>query len=285
MTMGHDPQLQGGLRSGPGHNVRFAEAYALLETERVAEGVAVMARERARWLKSPEDMVRASRHYEAAAQILVRHAVMTAREFIAPLAQSPVPMHVWVIAEAAARIDLAGGWSDTPPITYEHGGVVTNAAILIDGARPIGAKCRRIPAPQLVLVLEGTLAQRLVLTELDQLRTYTQPQSPGALLKAAFCCADVVSLSDERSLAEQLQSKYAGGFEVHSWSYLPHGSGLGTSSILAGVVMSAISRAAGTAYDRASLNHAVLHLEQMLTTGGGWQDQVRRQSWRDGRWL
>ena len=32
-----------------------------------------------------------------------------------------------------ARVDLAGGWSDTPPITYEHGGVVVNAAVKIDG--------------------------------------------------------------------------------------------------------------------------------------------------------
>lgn len=40
---------------------------------------------------------------------------------------------VWVMAECAARIDISGGWSDTPPITYEHGGAVINAAILIDG--------------------------------------------------------------------------------------------------------------------------------------------------------
>lgn len=35
--------------------------------------------------------------------------------------------------EAAARIDWSGGWSDTPPITYENGGAVLNIAIMIDG--------------------------------------------------------------------------------------------------------------------------------------------------------
>lgn len=38
--------------------------------------------------------------------------------------------------------------------------------------------------------------------------------------------------------------------------------------------MAALSHAAGLQYDEQSLIHAVLHLEQMLTTGGGWQDQV-----------
>jgi galactokinase/mevalonate kinase-like predicted kinase len=51
-------------------------------------------------------------------------------------------------------------------------------------------------------------------------------------------------------------------------------AGLGTSSILAGVVLAALWRASGRDFTRSDINHAVLHLEQMLTTGGGWQDQV-----------
>ena len=39
----------------------------------------------------------------------------------------------WIIGKRPARADIAGGWSDTPPISYEHGGAVTNAAILVDG--------------------------------------------------------------------------------------------------------------------------------------------------------
>jgi len=37
------------------------------------------------------------------------------------------------MAECPARVDVAGGWSDTPPITYEHGGAVVNVAITVDG--------------------------------------------------------------------------------------------------------------------------------------------------------
>ena len=96
----------------------------------------------------------------------------------------------------------------------------------------------------------------------------------GALLKAAVCCTNIIDITSNKTLQQQLQEKYNGGFEVQSWSNLPKGSGLGSSSILSGVLMAALLSAAGIAYDTNSLIHAVLHLEQMMTTGGGWQDQV-----------
>jgi fucokinase len=96
----------------------------------------------------------------------------------------------------------------------------------------------------------------------------------GALIKACFCAASLVTLSSQQSLADQLKERYDGGFEVHSSADVPYGSGLGTSSILAGVVMGAVLRAAGRTADVTSLVHAVMVVEQMLTCGGGWQDNV-----------
>ncbi|XP_053522615.1 L-fucose kinase isoform X3 [Artibeus jamaicensis] len=96
----------------------------------------------------------------------------------------------------------------------------------------------------------------------------------GALLKAACICAGIVYVHSKLSLSEQLLCTFGGGFELHTWSELPHGSGLGTSSILAGTALAALQRAAGRMVSTEALIHAVLHLEQMLTTGGGWQDQV-----------
>ena len=34
------------------------------------------------------------------------------------------------------RVNWGGGWTDTPPYCNENGGVVLNAAILINGKRP-----------------------------------------------------------------------------------------------------------------------------------------------------
>ncbi len=47
----------------------------------------------------------------------------------------------------------------------------------------------------------------------------------GALLKAAFICAEIVEYPSTKSLEEQLSERYGGGFELQSWSNLPHGSG------------------------------------------------------------
>lgn len=244
---------RGGLRSGPGRNPAYMPAFALLEKGDITAGVRALATQRRNWLSTPDSLIRGARHYESSAQILIRHAVMTARQFInTKPGLKGLDDGKWTVVQSGARIDVAGGWSDTPPITYEHGGAVVMAAIIIDKKRPIGAKVRKIADP----VLEFTMGeQKLRLTELDQLRNYTQPQSPGALLKAAFCCAEIVSLESELTLSEQLMSKFCGGFEMHTWSNLPQGSGLGTSSILAAVVMAAVWRCAGLEYTNDALIH------------------------------
>lgn len=83
-----------------------------------------------------------------------------------------------------------------------------------------------------------------------------------------------MTLPSEETLTEQLARKYQAGFELHTWSTAPQGSGLGTSSILAGVILAALLRVTSRSASMDSLIHAVLIIEQMLTTGGGWQDNV-----------
>nr|XP_014347917.1 PREDICTED: L-fucose kinase [Latimeria chalumnae] len=270
---------EGGLRSGPAANQSWSQAFQLLESGNVAQGVLKLSEERAKWLGRPNLLVRAARHYEGAEQILIRQAVMSACRFITTERTESPPLNQWVVAECPARIDISGGWSDTPPITYEHGGAVVNIAILVDKRKPIGARARRIAEPRLVLgstsgVREGEAETVIVCETLDDVRDYCQPHAPGALLKAAFICTKIICYPSHKSLQAQLLERFGGGFELHTWSNLPHGSGLGTSSILAGAIMASLSRAAGLVYDPDSLIHAVLHLEQILTTGGGWQDQV-----------
>ncbi|MEW6236892.1 MAG: L-fucokinase [Candidatus Omnitrophota bacterium] len=259
-----------GLRSGPARNVAWKQGFRLLEQGAMAEAAAVLAEERKHWLGSPEFLMRAARHYEGAAQVLIRKTVETAS-----IQQTPCPPAVigeWSIAEIPARVDLAGGWSDTPPITFEHGGAVVNAAVKVDGEKPIGAKVRRLDEP-IVKIMQDDFDAPLLCRSLSDLSTYAQPLAPGALVKAAILCAGIVSLSSSQPLSEQLQQR-GGGLEIHTWSRLPTGSGLGTSSILAAALFAALGKTIGFRYDNESLVHAVLRLEQMLTTGGGWQDQA-----------
>ncbi|XP_070118171.1 L-fucose kinase isoform X6 [Equus przewalskii] len=268
---------QGGLRSGPAANPEWMRPFSYLECGDLAGGVEALAQERDKWLSRPALLVRAARHYEGAGQILIRQAVMSAQHFVStePV-ELPAPGQ-WVVAECPARVDFSGGWSDTPPLAYELGGAVLGLAVRVDGRRPIGARARRILEPELWLALgpqQDQMAMKIVCRSLDDLQDYCQPHAPGALLKVAFICAGIVDVRSKLSLSEQLLRTFGGGFELHTWSELPHGSGLGTSSILAGAALAALQRAAGRAVGTEALIHAVLHLEQLLTTGGGWQDQV-----------
>ena len=73
-------------------------------------------------------------------------------------------------------------------------------------------------------------------------------------------------------MQEQLND-FGCGIEVTLLSAIPAGSGLGTSSILAATVLGAVSDFCGLAWNKNEICNRTLVLEQLLTTGGGWQDQ------------
>lgn len=262
--------IQGGLRSGPAKNEEWQPAYRLLENGQFADSIAALASVRKKWQQSPKLLVRAARHYEGAYQILIRKAVQTVPVETTLIPATPID--TWVTVELPARIDLAGGWSDTPPICYEMGGSVVNMSVAINNQYPIKANARRIPSPEVILHI-AEFDEPLVCKSLHDLHDYQQPYAPGALLKTCILCSKIVSLSSPESLEKQLEP-WGGGIELQVESHLPTGSGLGTSSILSAAVLQTIGKVMGFEYDTRSLIHAVLLVEQMLTTGGGWQDQA-----------
>ncbi|KAF8786462.1 L-fucose kinase like protein [Argiope bruennichi] len=267
--------ITGGLRSGPGSNRTWNKAFTLLLNGNVAEGLKELLRERSHWLSRPDHLMRAARHYERAAQIFIQNSVKTVKEFMILTPVHLPEIGVQVTAECPARIDLQGGWSDTPPICYELGGSVVNIALLIDGKKPIGSRAFRIREPYIVLNIGlGEMIQELVIKDMKDVLNYDQPNAQGALLKAALICTNIVNINCEKSLEEQLLGNFGGGFEIQSWSNLPQGCGMGTSSILAGAIVAVLWSVTGKSFDKSSVIHAVLYIEQLLTTGGGWQDQV-----------
>ena len=277
-VLGFMTGYKAGLRSGPAANKQWKAALHLFEDGDLYNGVKKMAEIRTDWLHHSELLIRASRHYEGAEQILIRQAVKSASSFINPSIHfSLMKRNCWLVAECSARIDISGGWSDTPPICYEYGGAVVNAAVLLNGTRPIGARIRKIDSCVIRLKLLGdseAKTHQIIISTLEQFSDYNIPQAPGSLLKTCMILAEMIDLNSDMTLQEQLQKKYQGGFELQTWSNLPRGSGLGASSILAGAVLKVVFEACGKFIDKDSLIHAVLLAEQMLTTGGGWQDQV-----------
>jgi len=181
---------------------------------------------------------------------------------------------VW--ARSPVRFDLAGGWTDTPPYCIEHGGKVLNLAADLNGQPPIQVFARLSERPELVMRSIDLGFEERVRTyaELD---TFGGPDSPFALAKAAFALAGFLPRFHTRggwgSLEEQLR-EFGAGIELSLLAAVPKGSGLGTSSILAATVLAALGDLCGLGWDRNTLFTRTLALEQMLTTGGGWQDQA-----------
>ena len=143
------------------------------------------------------------------------------------------------------------------------------------GLMPVVASARRLKDPVLVLQPPEDIASSpMVWKSLRDISDYHQPLAPGALLKCAVIALGLVNPDSTQELDQQLNFNVGGGIEVRMKSTLPQGSGLGTSSVLSCALLAAICTAVGYEYDTDSIVHSVLILEQLLTTGGGWQDQV-----------
>ncbi|MBL7154184.1 MAG: hypothetical protein ISS79_10750 [Phycisphaerae bacterium] len=179
---------------------------------------------------------------------------------------------VW--ARAPARLDVGGGWTDTPPYSLEHGGCVVNAAVNLNGQPPIQTYMRVIDEP-VIHISSIDQGASIRISNFDELLDYRRATSSFALAKAALVLSGLSPGTGGRGggLKKVLQ-RFGGGIEVTSLAAIPKGSGLGTSSIMGAVIFAAIQRVMGRELSQRELFHSVLRLEQALTTGGGWQDQI-----------
>ena len=125
-----------------------------------------------------------------------------------------------VYVTAPARVDLGGGWSDTPPISYEHcnGGMVANIAVRVDGRHPIGCLARKMDESAVVVHLLS-LSDASHTWQRDSFRfespddfvDISDPSLPACLVRA--CCVATNFVSDI----------VANGVEILCFSYLPAG--------------------------------------------------------------
>lgn len=179
---------------------------------------------------------------------------------------------VW--GRSPVRIDLAGGWTDTPPYCMYTGGNVVNVAIELNGQPPLQVYVK--PAQEFRIILRSIdIGAMESISTWEELRDFNKVGSPFSIPKAALALAGFTpEFSADRyaSLEEQLKV-FGCGLEVTLLAAIPAGSGLGTSSILAATVLGVLSDFCGLAWDKNEIGNRTLILEQLLTTGGGWQDQ------------
>lgn len=177
------------------------------------------------------------------------------------------------IVRLPVRVNWGGGWSDTPPYCMEHGGTVLNAAVLLDGNYPIEAIARRIEGNRIVLASADSGAEQ-EFTDIKQLQDSSNPYDPFALHKAALIACGLIPYSENRSIEEITNQLGSGLYLSTRVINIPRGSGLGTSSILAGACVKALYEITGRRLEEDELYNRVLCMEQIMSTGGGWQDQV-----------
>lgn len=179
---------------------------------------------------------------------------------------------VW--GRSPVRIDLAGGWTDTPPYCMYAGGNVVNVAIELNGQPPLQVYIK--PSKEHKIILRSIdMGAMEVISSWDELKDFKKIGSPFSIPKAALALAGFIpefAAEHYPSLADQLK-EFGCGMEVTLLAAIPAGSGLGTSSILAATVLGAVSDFCGLAWDKNIIGYRTLILEQLLTTGGGWQDQ------------
>ena len=170
------------------------------------------------------------------------------------------------------RVNWGGGWSDTPSYCNENGGTVLNVAILLNGEKPVEVTLERIDELKIVFDSRDMDVHGEFET-IEPLQATGDPFDPFALQKACLLACGIIP-KEGHQLTEILH-RLGGGFVMHSEvTNVPKGSGLGTSSILSAACVKAVFEFMGIAYTEEDLYSHVLAMEQIMSTGGGWQDQV-----------
>ena len=145
------------------------------------------------------------------------------------------------------RVNWGGGWTDTPPYCNEKGGVVLNAAILLNGQEPIEVELRKLPENHIEFASLDLDAHGVVTTAAE-IQDCHNPYDSFALHKAALIACGIIPMEGEADL-EKILDEMGGGFYMSTRvKGVPKGSGLGTSSILSGACVRALGKFLGTTW-------------------------------------
>jgi len=192
----------------------------------------------------------------------------------APMRTAVDDQIVW--GRCPVRIDLAGGWTDTPPYCLKRGGAVVNLAIDLNGQPPVQVFAR-VPLHREIVIRSIDLGAEMHVRTFEELEDFTHVGAEFSLAKAALALAGFhprFTAHTHVGSLKELLGEFGGGLEISLLAATPKGSGLGTSSILAATLLGTLSEVCGLGWDQEEICSRTLALEQLLTTGGGWQDQA-----------
>ena len=179
-----------------------------------------------------------------------------------------------VDVQLPVRVNWGGGWTDTPPYCNENGGIVLNAAISLKGNLPVQISIRRLSEYHVEFESQDVGVRGSAYT-VEEIQDCHNPYDSFALHKAALIACGIIPLQHTEESLEDILKRIGGGIYLSTQVVgVPKGSGLGTSSILSGACVKGIFEFLGIEKSHEEIYGIVLCMEQIMSTGGGWQDQV-----------
>lgn len=157
------------------------------------------------------------------------------------------------------RVNLSGTWSDAMPYCIDNGGAVVNAAVTVDGRLPIRVTAEKLDSREVEFVSDSS---KLTIDRLN-----SDAQEYFSDFNLHFAALKTMGIDSSTVLKN--------GFRLTTCvTGLEKGSGLGTSSILLAGCFKAMGELFGLNYSDSEIIGMVFAAEQIMKTGGGWQDQV-----------
>ncbi len=164
-----------------------------------------------------------------------------------------------VTVKLPVRVNISGTWTDAMPYCTQCGGQVVNMAVLVEGEMPVEVRAEKTNSGCIELISEG---KRCVIDQ--KLLSGSDSIPPDFMLH--FSALRVLGFTDKTELC---------GIKLEtSVSSIDRNSGLGVSSILLGGCIIALSRLLGISLGDKNFLNMIFVAEQVMGTGGGWQDQA-----------
>ncbi len=157
------------------------------------------------------------------------------------------------------RVNLSGTWTDAMPYCTDNGGEVVNVAVNVDGKKPIYVKAEKLDEKIIEFVSDG---KKEIFSLND--KSKEDDLSDFNLHRAVL---QTIGIDEETFL----ENGFRLSTEVEG---IDKGSGLGTSSILLAGCFKVLGEMFNLGFDENSILKMVFVAEQIMKTGGGWQDQA-----------
>ena len=157
------------------------------------------------------------------------------------------------------RVNFSGTWTDAMPYCIDNGGQVVNMAVTVDGEKPIRVIAEKLSHKKIEFCCDDVTTE-FCFDDFDNEEDLSDFNLHIAVLKTLGITKETV---------------FDCGFRLTTIvNSIDKGSGLGISSILLGGCIKALCNLFRIERNDNEIINMVFVAEQLMKTGGGWQDQV-----------